>query len=111
MTRLIWDAEAHEFVEPHAFYRKKYSNVQRSGLPRPMLIADTTGEFLSHVDGKTYSSKHAYRESLREHNRIHGTELVEVGNDTSYVTQDLPDASDMTGDPAKDVAQAWEQLS
>jgi hypothetical protein len=111
MTRLIWDAEAHEFVEPDKFYRKKFSNVQRSGLPRPMLIADTTTEFVSQVDGKTYASKTAYRESLKEHNRTFGTELVEVGNDTSYVMRDMPDASEMSGDPAKDIAEAWDQLS
>lgn len=58
----------------------------RSELAAPTVIRDGMPAVMGMHDGQMYDSKRAMRESYREHNRRHGTSLIEVGNDPIVTT-------------------------
>jgi len=63
---------------------RQYNEANPAPLPR-IYTGDETEPLVSMVDGKTYTSKAAMRESYKASNNPRGTEFVEVGDDAGYL--------------------------
>ena len=73
----------HDLEKPWPHNCRKPDDRQRSDLEFPYLSLDTMEPVQSMLDGQFYTSKAALRESYKEHNRVNGTSIVEVGDDSS----------------------------
>lgn len=66
MTRLIWDAETRDFIDPAIFFAK-HRNDKRAGFPTPQIAGDYE-VYDCPITGKPIEGKAAHRENLKRNN-------------------------------------------
>jgi len=91
-TRYFWDKEQNKFVPEGEYVRQSEGSHN--------VIQDTCAPFVSHLDGKTYESKSAYRRTLK------AAGMVEIGNDTIKPRPREDDRS-LERDLAKVMSDYW----
>lgn len=80
--------------------KKAYApSLARSHLSAPMIIKDNADPFLSHADGKVYTSKSAYYRTLKE-------------RDLRIVEETLGPPQNYQGDPItkEEIGEAYQQV-
>ena len=65
----VIDRDSGELVPKGQFYARKYANVPRSSVACPYVVSDGI-ELQSMADGRTYTSKRAYYDSLKQTSRL-----------------------------------------
>lgn len=82
------------------------ATARRSGLACPMIISDSLDDLKSMADGRIYTSKRAYYDSVK----AHGCEIV-ANEDLTKHTAPTYDAKQHEADIAADVSRAIAEVS
>ena len=101
----VIDRDSGELVPKGQFYARKYANVPRSSVACPYVVSDGI-ELQSMADGRTYTSKRAYYDSLKRT----GHEIVAGMDPSSYVAK-APNDKQLEADIAADVKRAIQEVS
>jgi hypothetical protein len=101
----VFDRDSGELVPSGQFYARKFSGVARSDVPCPRIVSDCI-ELQSMADGKTYTSKRAYYDSLKRS----GHEIVGGMDPSSYVAKS-PTYKQHEADIAADVRRAIQEVT
>ena len=102
----VIDRDSGELVPKGQFYARKYASVPRSDVPCPRIISDNLDYMQSMADGKRYTSKRAYYDSLKRT----GHEIVAGMDPSSYVAK-APNDKQLEADIAADVKRAIQEVS
>lgn len=102
----VWSRDYETLVPKDQYLRAKHNQSARSDVPCPHVVSDSLDYMQSMADGKRYTSKRAYYDSLKRT----GHEIVAGMDPSSYVAK-APNDKQLEADIAADVKRAIQEVS